>query len=235
MLAGHPDPQVDRPEVVVYPGTVVLPGESAAEKAHDYQHVIDELAEAYRLAELRPDRWKMLFASTGESHPVPGLEGGPTVQITLLHFDDARATYRVRLSEGEALLAEPTITVHRGERAIVGTRDGAAAPYLFLLVEPLPPSQGGVLPGHEPKKIHHVNPSYPQAARKAGVGGVVLLDCRIDEVGLVRDVNVIHGEPLGLTEAAIAGVSQWRYEPPRGADGEPAPVWMTVTVRFRLN
>ena len=105
--------------------------------------------------------------------------------------------------------------------------------YLFLLVEPLPTREGDLPPDREPTKVHHVNPLYPQRAREAGVSGLVLLDCHIDEEGAVREMKVIHGEPMGLTEAAMEAISEWRYEPPLDTAGRPTELWLTVTVAFR--
>jgi len=85
----------------------------------------------------------------------------------------------------------------------------------------------------EPRKIHDVLPLYPEEARMARVQGTVILDVTLDEGGLVRDIRVLKPLAEGLTEAAIAAVKQWRYEPSR-LDGEPVSVLMTVTVTFRL-
>jgi hypothetical protein len=42
-------------------------------------------------------------------------------------------------------------------------------------------------------------------------------------------------EPMGLTDAAIAAVSQWEFEPARFGSGPPVEVVMTPTVRFSLS
>lgn len=85
----------------------------------------------------------------------------------------------------------------------------------------------------EPRKIHDVQPLYPEPARMARVQGTVILDVTLDEGGAVKDIRVLKPLAEGLTEAAITAVKQWRYEPSR-LDGEPVAVLMTVTVTFRL-
>ena len=85
----------------------------------------------------------------------------------------------------------------------------------------------------EPRKLKHVNPSYPSMARQARVQGIVILECTIDAQGRIADVRVLRGVPL-LDQAAIQAVRQWVYEPTL-IDGVPTPVIMTVTVNFRLN
>lgn len=83
------------------------------------------------------------------------------------------------------------------------------------------------------RKVHHVAPVYPESARKAGVGGTVILDVVVGRDGLVREVHVLRPAPYGLTEAALAAVGQWRYHPPL-VDGRPADIVVSVTVRFEL-
>ena len=83
-----------------------------------------------------------------------------------------------------------------------------------------------------PRKIRDVAPEYPELARRAGVEGVVVIDCTIEPLGLVSGVQVLSGHPL-LNQAALDAVRQWRYEPTR-INGVPVPVVLTVTVRFNL-
>jgi protein TonB len=77
-----------------------------------------------------------------------------------------------------------------------------------------------------------VAPEYPELARRAGVEGVVVIDCTIEPLGLVSGVQVLSGHPL-LNQAALEAVRQWRYEPTR-INGVPVPVVLTVTLRFNL-
>ncbi len=85
----------------------------------------------------------------------------------------------------------------------------------------------------EPRKVRSVNPEYPADARRAGLTGVVVLECTVDPRGEVGDVVVLRGVPP-LTESAMKAVKQWRYEPTL-LDGVPVPVIMTVTVNFKLD
>ncbi|GBC79716.1 hypothetical protein HRbin09_00942 [bacterium HR09] len=85
----------------------------------------------------------------------------------------------------------------------------------------------------EPRKIVHVAPTYPEIARKARIEGVVILEIIVDKAGNVRDVRVLRGLGMGLTEAAVEAVRQWRYEPAT-LNGRPVEVYITVTINFRL-
>lgn len=242
LLVGRPTTPPGETSILVVPGTVVVPGENTEQRATDIVRVIDQLLDAYRLGTIEPAGSKLVTLQTDETKDVPSVPGGPSIKATLVAADEKSATYRIALSEGAKLLAEPVIRVQRGSRGIVGSRDGEAAPYLFLVVEPLPPPPAGsrtaapgvAAPVAEPKLVKKVNPVYPPEARDAKLEGIVLLECAVDTSGRVKSARAIRGEPMGLTEAAIAAVSQWEFEPARGADGRPVEVLFTVTLRFAL-
>jgi len=104
-------------------------------------------------------------------------------------------------------------------------RDKAVAKFAQGAVK----AEGDIKP---PKLIKEVAPVYPEAARVAGVQGVVILSVKADENGRVADVMVLRSIPL-LDQAAIDAVKQWTYEP-FVKDGEAEPIVFTVTVRFQL-
>jgi TonB family protein len=107
----------------------------------------------------------------------------------------------------------------------------AAAPVAAAPVATTPLRIGGSIP--EPRKLRHVNPAYPEAARAARVQGMVVLECTISPEGKVVATKALRSVPL-LTEAAIEAVKQWEYTPTR-LDGVAVPVIMTVTVNFKLS
>lgn len=91
-----------------------------------------------------------------------------------------------------------------------------------------PVKVGGAI--KEPKKLKNVPPEYPDDALKAGLQGVVVLQCTIDIEGRVANVEVLKG-PLPLQEPATKAVKEWRYSPTL-LDGQAVPVIMTVTLNF---
>lgn len=96
-------------------------------------------------------------------------------------------------------------------------------------------SRGPVRPGGDlqpPAKVRHVTPVYPELARRAGVEGVVVLECVIDPSGHVAEVKILRGQPL-LDRAAVEAVRQWVYSPTR-LNGVPVAVLLTVTVQFKI-
>lgn len=83
-----------------------------------------------------------------------------------------------------------------------------------------------------PAKIRDVKPVYPQEAKDAQIRGVVIVEIRIDEEGLVSDARVLRSIPQ-LDQAALDAVRQWAFTPTL-MNGRPIAVVMTVTVNFTL-
>jgi protein TonB len=84
-----------------------------------------------------------------------------------------------------------------------------------------------------PVLLSKVDPVYPEAARRAGLEGTVVLEASISETGRVTDVQVLRGLPLGLSESAQEAVRRWQYRPARGRSG-PVPSRKTVRIVFTL-
>lgn len=84
-----------------------------------------------------------------------------------------------------------------------------------------------------PVRLVDPPPTYTEEARAGRVQGVVILRLVIDREGAVRDVRVVKGLPMGLSERSVETVQGWRFEPAR-RNGEPVPVYYTLTVSFTL-
>lgn len=85
-----------------------------------------------------------------------------------------------------------------------------------------------------PQLTNRVEPSYPEAARKARMEGVVILEAIITASGSVEDVKVLKSMNPLLDAAASRAVSQWRYRPAT-LNGRAVRVYLTVTVTFNLH
>jgi len=83
-----------------------------------------------------------------------------------------------------------------------------------------------------PKLIYSEPPVYPEAARAAGITGVVSLEVLIGRDGSVAEVTVLSREPL-LGPAAAKAVRNWRFQPTL-INGNPVEVLTTVEVAFRM-
>jgi protein TonB len=84
----------------------------------------------------------------------------------------------------------------------------------------------------EPRIVRGTSPAYPVLAKKARLGGTVVLEFIINEEGVVNSIKTISGHPV-LAEAAIEAVRQWVYEPTL-LNGVPIPVISTATITFEL-
>jgi len=102
------------------------------------------LKDSYRLTTLRAQKRQTgVPFNVNDSKVMEVIADGPTIEITLIGIGSTQAdggaplaTYRVRIKEGAKLLAEqPAVAIARNARAIIGTRNGPAAPYLFLVLE----------------------------------------------------------------------------------------------------
>ncbi len=85
-----------------------------------------------------------------------------------------------------------------------------------------------------PVVIQRVEPQYPEEARKARISGIVIVETVIDRNGDVKDVRVLKPLPLGLDQAAVDAVKQWKFRPGT-MNGEPVDVIFMLTVNFRLD
>jgi protein TonB len=81
-----------------------------------------------------------------------------------------------------------------------------------------------------PAKTKDVHPAYPNVARRARIGGTVVLEAVITAEGQVADVRVATSAPL-LDDAAVTAVRRWRYEPAR-LNHIPVAVPVIINVAF---
>jgi protein TonB len=85
----------------------------------------------------------------------------------------------------------------------------------------------------KPEKISAPAPQYTEIARKARIQGVVIVQAIIDEQGNVTNVQVLKGLPMGLSEAAVDAVKQWKFKPAT-LNSKPVAVYFNLTVNFQL-
>jgi protein TonB len=85
-----------------------------------------------------------------------------------------------------------------------------------------------------PEILRRVEPQYPEAARKARIEGVVILDAIIAASGEVEAVRVIRSAGRLLDDAAVGALERWTYRPAT-LNGRPVRVLLTVTVDFRVH
>ena len=80
--------------------------------------------------------------------------------------------------------------------------------------------------------VYKVDPVYPDAARRAGMQGLVVLNAVIAPDGTVKRLRPVAGPGL-LAQSALDAVRSWRYAPYRSG-GQAVEVETTISVDFRL-
>jgi TonB family protein len=84
-----------------------------------------------------------------------------------------------------------------------------------------------------PRRLKHVEPTYPDDARRARVQGQVVVRATIGPDGKVSSARVLRSVPA-LDQAALEAVRQWEYAPTI-VDGVATSVTATVIVNFELS
>jgi TonB family protein len=84
-----------------------------------------------------------------------------------------------------------------------------------------------------PVVIEKIQPKYPPDAREEKLMGTVVVETVITEEGLVDAIEVIESDDDRFSDASIAAITQWRFEPAL-CDGAPVAVYYNLTVNFRL-
>ena len=80
--------------------------------------------------------------------------------------------------------------------------------------------------------VNKVPPVYPQAAKLAGVEGVVRLAATIGKDGAIQELHSLSGPAL-LIQSAMDAVQQWTYKPTL-LNGDPVVVETTIDINFTL-
>lgn len=208
--------------------------------------VADDLVKSLRLSVVELKYRMPVQLMMGEPYELPPPSGGSKVELSLelLGYNDSLASYQVQIHDHGLPVANTPLTVRLGEQAVVGGLGGEDAPYLFLVLAPRGSNssnedgatgepiyvEGDVQP---PVVIHKTQPSYSAEAKSAKIEGEVIVSTVIAKDGTIAEVKVLRGLPHGLSEAAVAAIEQWRFEPAR-LDGEPVAVYYHLTINFRL-
>lgn len=237
---------------LLVPGTVIplIEGNAApaennrrqvVEKSLSFSRAAEKLWSTFRLDPSRQrQEGKSEVAMVGKPVELPALEDAKVrMTATLLSFDSATATFRVIFKQGDKTLADSTVPVARGGRAVVGGIDGAAAPYIFVFVEPEVVGSGAARDAKSagitgPVPLDRPAPEYPEEAKKNKVEGVVVLEVTIGTDGGIVDVAVLEDPDSRLTQAAISAVKRWKFRPALDPSGKPVSVHSAVTLRFKL-
>jgi periplasmic protein TonB len=87
---------------------------------------------------------------------------------------------------------------------------------------------------HHPSCIYCPQAVYPDAALKAKLQAVVVMEGVIEVNGKAGRITIVKSLGYGLDAAAISAVRKWRFQPALDASGKPMRVRQTIEVQFHL-
>lgn len=97
--------------------------------------------------------------------------------------------------------------------------------------EPFPSMQADT----PPRERGSLSPLYPEAARRQGLQGYVVVRLLIDESGGVEEAQIVESAgPVSFRQAVLRMAHEWTFTPAT-RDGHPVKAWATKTVRFHLD
>lgn len=91
--------------------------------------------------------------------------------------------------------------------------------------------------GHQvrpPRLVKKFEPSFTEVARGARYQGTVVVRAVIDDQGIPTKIRLMKVLGMGLDDAAVKSVEQWRFTPAQ-RDGKPVAVLVDIEVNFRLS
>lgn len=78
-------------------------------------------------------------------------------------------------------------------------------------------------------------PIYPAQARRRNQQGLVLVEVRLDEKGLLREIRLLRSSGVeSLDRSAMNAVAAWRFRP-ETQDGQPVPSRVHIPIEFALS
>jgi protein TonB len=155
-------------------------------------------------------------------HDAPAAPQAPALAAPALTAGDDTPTFTISVSSVSSLSADDSDA--RGAVSPTGT----AAPHEDSSEPVAERSVDGPA-----RLVRGLAPSYPEAARAAGIEGDVRLELVVGLSGSVESARVVGGVGHGLDEAALQAVRQFRFAPAT-KDGRVVRVRMGWSMQFRL-
>ena len=109
-------------------------------------------------------------------------------------------------------------------------RNSVLATALFGLLVLGTPAPAQDLIYANPRPTYSPAPNYPEAAKAAGIQGIVVVQVGIDASGAVTDAKVLSG-PQELQASAVQTAKAWKFDPTIIA-GKATPVVSTANLTF---
>jgi TonB family protein len=84
-----------------------------------------------------------------------------------------------------------------------------------------------------PQLVYAADPKYTDEARRARYGGIAVVSLVVDAQGHPQNVQILRHLKMGLDEAAVEAVKQYKFKPAT-LEGKPVPVEVDMEVNFRI-
>ena len=85
-----------------------------------------------------------------------------------------------------------------------------------------------------PTPTRKIEPEFPLAARRLGIGGKVVVKFLVKADGNVARASIIEADPKEIfEESALEAVKEWQFNPGR-FHGEAVATWVVLPIQFRL-
>jgi protein TonB len=95
-------------------------------------------------------------------------------------------------------------------------------------------SKGGALTSAKPGYLKNPPPLYPEAARRQGQEGLVVLSVSVDKTGRPGKIEIKSASGFeSLDASAVKAVSRWKFQPAK-IGGMPIDSVVEVPIRFQL-
>ena len=162
---------------------------------------------------------------------IEGVENPPPVRS----LDTSTKNIILPASSGESTLRSSTSAPAAEPPTVVAVTPESSDKLANIVSAPAPLPRlevrisEGVTQG---RLLRQIPPRYPPNALSLGLEGSVTLDASVAEDGTIREVKVLHGEPI-FDAAAVAAVHQWRYTPFL-LNGQPTAVHRVITILFKF-
>jgi periplasmic protein TonB len=82
-----------------------------------------------------------------------------------------------------------------------------------------------------PVAVRTVAPEYPEAMRRDGASGLVMVNCLIDERGNVTDPKVEKSSNVAFEGPALEALRRWKFKPAT-ENGSAISIRVTIPIKF---
>jgi protein TonB len=85
-----------------------------------------------------------------------------------------------------------------------------------------------------PVPVRTVAPNYPDALKRSGVSGIVMVNCLIDEKGDVVDPTVEKASETDFVQPALDAIKKWKFKPAK-KNGAAVSLRVSIPIRFSIS